>query len=117
MMRLSMATKLIAGSSPSVTKPGCIEWRRAKQHNGYGRTSDGAGRVVLAHRAAWALVNGPVPPGLRVLHKCDNPPCVNPEHLFLGTSKENTADMIAKGRLRRPFARRFVDALFDAAEA
>lgn len=52
----------------------------------------------LAHRVAWTLVVGPIPKGLLVLHKCDNPPCVNPDHLFLGTQKDNVEDCAKKGR-------------------
>ncbi len=55
-------------------------------------------RPMQAHRASWILHFGPIPSGMRVLHKCDNPPCVRPDHLFLGTAKDNTTDMINKGR-------------------
>jgi hypothetical protein len=54
-----------------------------------------------SHRAAWKLTHGPIPDGLQVLHRCDNPPCCNPAHLFLGTQQDNIADMHKKGRYRK----------------
>lgn len=55
-----------------------------------------------SHRAAWTLAHGPIPDGMWVLHRCDNPPCCNPAHLFLGTVKDNVRDMHAKGRWASP---------------
>jgi hypothetical protein len=75
----------------------CREWTGARRSDGYGVLSD-LGRVRRVHVIAWELANGPVPPGLNVLHHCDNPPCFLVEHLFVGTKKVNTRDMMAKGR-------------------
>lgn len=77
---------------------GCWPWQ-ACNLRGYGRfTVRALGRGFYAHRFAWELTHGPIPDGLHVLHRCDNPPCCNPDHLFLGTHLDNIADMIAKGR-------------------
>lgn len=59
-------------------------------------------RPYLASRVAWTITNGPIPAGLWVLHRCDNPPCVNPAHLFLGSRSANTIDMYEKGRRGTP---------------
>lgn len=80
----------------------CWEWTGARLPRGYGFAWDNAvGANRLAHRLAWELTNGPIPDDLWVLHRCDNPPCVRPDHLFLGTAADNAHDMMAKGRGRR----------------
>ena len=77
----------------------CWPWIGARDRpNGYGRFSIKRSRAILAHRFAWILSNGPIPDGLCVLHRCDNPPCVNPAHLFLGTQADNNVDCVRKGR-------------------
>lgn len=79
----------------------CWIWTKSRDKNGYGKTSitsDGVTRHVRAHRVLWELVNGPIPEGKMVCHRCDNPPCVNPDHLFLGDALSNMRDKIAKGR-------------------
>ena len=74
----------------------CWPWTGCATH-GHGQVRWG-GRTEYAHRVAWSLANGPIPDGEQVLHSCDNPPCVNPRHLFLGSQLDNVADMMAKGR-------------------
>ena len=76
---------------------GCIEWTKGKDQYGYGRISVGQRRLG-AHRVAYAMQVGPVPKGKVVMHSCDNPKCINPKHLSIGTPKENVHDCIAKGR-------------------
>jgi hypothetical protein len=76
--------------------PDCWNWTGAKS-SGYGDFYIG-GRGLLAHRVAWTMENGEIPTGLLVLHRCDNPSCVNPEHLFAGTYQDNADDMVSKGR-------------------
>lgn len=91
-----VAARLAARSMP-VSDKGCIEMT-GYRYGGYGHIIL-AGRSLLGHRVAWALANGrEIPLGQCVCHRCDNPACINPNHLWLGTSVQNTADMDAKGR-------------------
>lgn len=75
----------------------CWEWVACCNDFGYGQFWADV-RVAPAHRISWTMRNGPVPDGLHVLHKCDNPRCVNPNHLFLGTNIDNVHDRHTKGR-------------------
>lgn len=82
----------------------CWYWFGAKNENGYGHIHRG-GKDYKAHRVYYERFIGPIPDGLCVLHKCDNPSCVNPEHLFLGTKKDNMQDASKKGRIQVPHPR------------
>jgi len=75
----------------------CWLWTAALDKDGYGKLRVGD-RKLLAHRASWAIHNGPIPEGMCVLHRCDVKLCVNPAHLFLGTQADNMRDMTIKGR-------------------
>lgn len=84
------------------TQSGCWEWIACLNTNGYGDFFSGSRKTghKLAHRVSWEIHKGQIAPGLLVLHKCDNPKCVNPEHLFLGTHRDNALDAKTKGRLK-----------------
>lgn len=79
------------------TSSDCWIWQGSKVGMGYGKTS-WKSKCMRAHRLAWELVNGPIPNGLFVCHRCDNPACIRPDHLFLGTPTQNVRDMVKKAR-------------------
>ncbi len=81
---------------------GCWLWLGASVPKGYGYIASGDGATSeSAHRISWRLHCGDIPPGMCVLHRCDMPCCVNPDHLFLGTVQDNSTDMVSKGRGKR----------------
>lgn len=79
----------------------CWIWNGSRDGKGYGSFYL-EGRLHKAHRAAWMLLKGPIPDGIEACHRCDTPPCCNPDHIFLGTHAENMADARTKGRITWP---------------
>lgn len=84
---------------------GCWLWTEHANRAGYGVFYPRTGEAWLAHRYSWFLVNGPIPDGMLVCHRCDMPACINPAHLFLGTDQDNSDDKIRKSRMRRGSSR------------
>jgi hypothetical protein len=82
------------------TESGCLEWAGYRHRQGYGVLTY-LGKQWKAHRLSYVLSHGEIPEGLFVLHRCDNPPCINPDHLWAGTQRDNVMDMVGKGRARR----------------
>jgi hypothetical protein len=93
----------------------CWVWTGNTVSGGYGLFGL-RGRQVLAHRFAYERAFGPIPDGQKVLHRCDNPPCCNPAHLFAGTQADNVRDMLAKGRQRCPVGERHPKAKLTTAQ-
>lgn len=82
-----------------LSESGCIEWQGCLIR-GYGqiRVRKPSNKLFLTHRLSWILKNGEIPEGMDVCHTCDNPKCINSDHLFIGTRSENMKDMVSKGR-------------------
>lgn len=98
--RTNLSARFWAGVDRS-NPDGCWPWTRAIRNSaGHGGVWDGT-RWTHAHRVAYTLSNGPIPPGMEVCHRCDNPPCCRPDHLFLGSHRENMDDMVTKRRKKR----------------
>lgn len=76
----------------------CWKWKAFKNKQGYGRMGISSGQCVNAHRVSWVIHNGPIPERMFVCHKCDNPECTNPRHLFIGSRQDNVNDMMIKKR-------------------
>lgn len=85
----------------SLDEGGCLVWFGDKDSNGYGRLRHAGSKCYPAHRLMFELRKGPIPEGLKIRHTCDNPPCINPDHLIIGTQKQNVADMFERGRANR----------------
>jgi hypothetical protein len=96
-VRPSLVDRLLAKTNKTAD---CWIWLGAKDKYGYGRIGHN-GRSILAHRAAYLVATGGLPDDLKVCHRCDNPSCVRPDHLFLGTQPDNVADMMQKGRVAK----------------
>lgn len=83
----------------TISERGCWIWNHAKNQFGYAIFTLQNRIICVGHRYVWQLCNGPIPYGLIICHHCDTPSCVNPDHLCLGTQKDNIRDMIQKGRM------------------
>lgn len=96
---LPLDRRMEAQTDKSAGPAGCWPWK-GNLTRGYGRVN--IGRIkAKPHRVAWEMANGPIPAGMFVLHRCDNPACVNPAHLAIGTHDDNMADMVTRGRSNR----------------
>ena len=95
MMQYKDLTYLLWNSQ--YTESGCLEWQKGCFPSGYGTVKHG-GKQWRVHRLVWTLINGEIPDGKVIMHSCDNPKCCNPEHLSVGSPKDNKSDCVSKGR-------------------
>lgn len=122
MRPMTTTAELLAKAHPNPTT-GCLEWRThlGGSKRAYGRVVMGnrkTGRYYrYAHRLVWESIHGPLGRGQCVLHRCDNPCCVNPEHLFVGSQADNMRDMAAKGRGGAPRGAEHLSAKMSEAQA
>lgn len=93
----SVAERLLRRLEPELNS-GCWLWSGCGLASGYGTINTGGGKMDLAHRVSYRLFRGEIPEGHLVCHKCDTPACCNPAHLFVGSARDNTRDMMRKGR-------------------
>lgn len=99
--RTPLRERLDAKTEHGADDDACWLFTGSRSSFGYGHILDEDGKLIAAHRAAWKLANGPIPPDAVVRHRCDNPPCVNPAHLEVGTQGDNVDDMMTRGRGRK----------------
>jgi len=116
-MKENLATRWLAKVGPE-DENGCWPWTGAKTHYGYGKIRKNH-KTVGAHRVSYELNIGPIPKDGHVLHKCDNPICVNPDHLFLGNQAINMKDMFSKHRNKNQYDynKNFVNGMTHPVEA
>lgn len=98
MRRTMSSIELIESGSMPEPNSGCWLWLGSVNSTGYGRLGQRQAAIRAAHRLSFVAYRGEIPPGIAVLHRCDEPSCVNPHHLFLGTLSDNVQDCIAKRR-------------------